>query len=257
MKKYTLTILTLCGTFFATWNMEEKIPMTKCSFIRKAMNKDFTQNSTRYKHKVRERIEALKSANIIEYKDYQYTQESKLDIMNQFFARYPKRIYPELKLILKNINNSLNRQDFIILLPKLKTQTPSYSLKDYLITDLIELTQKKKTNFNGHEIELMNDCLRTIHFNLTQSYFEMLEKIIKIINLEDSKTKVKNTAAKIRAQKEKNIYDLELYRDQLEELITHLEGQNTPQNIVDQYQETVTTVTQQIKLWAEKRKSMM
>jgi hypothetical protein len=257
MKKYSITLLIMCTTFFATWSMEDIIPKTICTFIRKAMNKDFTQKTITYKHQVRERIEILKSANIIEYKDYQYTQESKLNIMDQFFTRYPDRIYPELKLILKNINNSFNRQDFITLLPRLKTQTQNYALKDYLIASLIELTQTKKINFNEHEIKLMNDSLTTIHFNLTQNYNEMNEKITKIVNLENEKTKVKATATRIRTQKEKNIYDLEQYRDELEELIAHLEKQQTPQNILDQYQETVTLVVQRIDFLTEKRKSTM
>ena|SRR5579862_3669903 len=252
MKKYSITLLIICTTFFSAWSMEDKM-IQSFSFIRRAMNKDFTQKTTTYKHKVREKIEALKTANIIEYKDYQYNQNSKLDIMNQFFTVYPKRIYPELILILKNINNSFNRKDFITLLPKLKTH--NYSLKDFLIANLIELTEKKKIAFNDNEIILMKSCLTIMHYDLTTIYSELLEETAKIINLENATIKAKTTVAKIRTQKEKvTVYDLEQYKDELEELITHLEEQKTSEDILNQYQETVTTITQRIEFLTEKRK---
>lgn len=252
MKKYISFIIIIVS--FPAWSMENMMTK-KFSFIRKAMNKDFTQKTTLYKNDVCQEIQALKIANIIECKEYRYNQDSKLDIIHQFFTTYPNQIYPELKKIIKNINNSFNRKDFITLLPKLKTQTKNYSLKDYLIANLIELTEKKTINFNDHEIKLFNACWEIMYHNQESHYLKVIEETSKMINLENAKAKVKTTVAKIRSQEEKStIYDLEQYKDELEELIAHLEGQQTSQNILDQYQATITNVTQRIEFLTKKQK---
>jgi hypothetical protein len=261
MKKYTLLIM--ITTFFPACSMEENWmtqstilqpgqpqpsdKIKELSFMRKAMNKDFTQKTTDYKDKVRERIEALKSAHIIEDKEYQYNEDSKLDIMNQFFTTYPNQICPELRLIIKNINNSFNRKDLITILPKLKTQM--HSSKNDLIANVIELTETKKFNFNDTEIQLMNNCLKIICSNQIEDYQQTIEETTKVIQLENAKTKAKIAAKKIRTNPENTTTkDLEKYKQDLEKLIIHLEEQKTSQDIINKYQETISHIDLCIKI---------
>lgn len=211
------------------------------SSLRKAMNKDFTQKTTKNKAIVHNKIKNLVNAHVLEVKNYQYTQDSKIDIMNQFFTQYPDQLCSELQLI--NLNNTFGRQDFVILLSKLETKNVEN------IISLKNIIQKKPTKspFTIHEIEMINKALKIICSKEEEKYAHDFSSIIDHLK---ATNKAKKIGTRIKKTKTSTLDELKNYQKNLQYIIANFEDTQNVQEIAqkNKYLETLENVTERIDL---------